>query len=304
MSFFKKPFMYAITFVVCLSLLTTFLLLDVYTIPTKMGEVVEEEQEKTEEEIKDENTSIITDTSYITKNIKINITTSEKYDSKIYTADVVISDAKYLKTALAQNSFGLNIKEKTSVMAQNKEAVFAVNGDYYGANKSGYVIKNGVAYRSTTRSSASTKTDLVIYENGDFGIINETKITTEELLAQKVMQLFAFGPPLIENSQIAVDEDDEVSVSSSKGNPRTAIGIISPLHYVFVTSDGRTAESPGLSLYELATVMQENLCVTAYNLDGGGSATMWFNGKVVNKPTADGKTIVEREVSDCVYIGF
>ena len=44
-------------------------------------------------------------------------------------------------------------------------------------------------------------------------------------------------------------------------------------------------------------------CVTAYNLDGGGSSTMWFNGKVLNRPTTFGDTIAERSVSDIVYIG-
>ena len=68
-------------------------------------------------------------------------------------------------------------------------------------------------------------------------------------------------------------------------NPRTAIGQISPLHYLFVVSDGRTGESAGLSLLELAQIMQERGCAVAYNLDGGGSSTMWFNGAIVNKPT-------------------
>lgn len=43
---------------------------------------------------------------------------------------------------------------------------------------------------------------------------------------------------------------------------------------------------------------------TAYNLDGGGSATMYFNGRVVNTPTSNGDPGDEREVSDIVYIGY
>ena len=41
-----------------------------------------------------------------------------------------------------------------------------------------------------------------------------------------------------------------------------------------------------------------------YNLDGGGSSTMYFNGEVVNKPVAYGSTVVERNVSDIIYIGY
>ena len=85
-------------------------------------------------------------------------------------------------------------------------------------------------------------------------------------------------------------------------NPRTAIGIINKNHYIFVVSDGRTNESEGLSLYELATFMKNLGCKTAYNLDGGGSSTMYFNGNIINNPTTNG-TIKERKVSDIVYIG-
>ena len=69
-----------------------------------------------------------------------------------------------------------------------------------------------------------------------------------------------------------------------------------------MVSDGRTDESEGLSLYELATFMESLGVKAAYNLDGGGSSTMYFNGKVINNPTTNGK-IKEREVSDIVYIG-
>ena len=86
-------------------------------------------------------------------------------------------------------------------------------------------------------------------------------------------------------------------------NPRTAIGMIAPLHYVLVVSDGRTEESQGLSLYQLAEFMQSLGITTAYNLDGGGSSTMVFEGELVNKPTSGGSSIKERSVSDIVYIG-
>ena len=78
--------------------------------------------------------------------------------------------------------------------------------------------------------------------------------------------------------------------------------MIDELHYLFVVSDGRTEESEGLSLYELAAYLQSRGVETAYNLDGGGSSTMVFNGRVVNKPTS-GRSIGERSVSDIVFIG-
>ena len=115
-----------------------------------------------------------------------------------------------------------------------------------------------------------------------------------------VWQAFSFGPALVEDSSVTVDENAEVAKAKAS-NPRTAIGVIDANHFVFVVSDGRTSESEGLSLYELATFMKGLGVETAYNLDGGGSSTMYFNGYVVNNPTTGGG-IKERSVSDIVYI--
>jgi exopolysaccharide biosynthesis protein len=141
----------------------------------------------------------------------------------------------------------------------------------------------------------------VIYADGSFGIIDETEISAQELADSGVVQLFAFGPALVEDGEISVTKSEEVDRASTS-NPRTAIGIIDDLHYIVVVSDGRTSESEGLTLYELAEVMQEYGCTTAYNLDGGGSSTMVFAGEVVNNPTTNGNKITERSVSDIVYI--
>ncbi len=88
-----------------------------------------------------------------------------------------------------------------------------------------------------------------------------------------------------------------------RGAPRTAIGQISPLHYIIIVSDGRTDESEGFSLLQLAEEMQNRGAVTAYNLDGGGSSTLYFNGEIINNPT-NGNNTEEREVSEIVYFGY
>ena len=113
--------------------------------------------------------------------------------------------------------------------------------------------------------------------------------------------MLSFGPALIEDGAIAVSAGDEGGRAKAS-NPRTAVAVIDELHYLFVVSDGRTGESEGLSLYELAVYLQSKGAQTAYNLDGGGSSTMVFMGRVVNQPTS-GRSIRERSVSDIVYIG-
>lgn len=300
--FLSKPYRWAAVFSILLAAAFTFVLMDTFVIekpytgatsassaPTVSTTAA---QTKTDAEV--------TDSSYDDGNIKITIETVRKYDSTVYVADIQVTDASYLKTAFANGTYGRNIKETTSSMAEDNNAIFAINGDYYGFRNYGYVLKNGVAYRDTARSSGDDET-LVIDKNGNFSLINESQ-TSLDSLSGSAWQILSFGPALIENGKIVVNSSSEVSQSMSS-NPRTAIGQVSALHYIVIVSDGRTSESAGLSLLELAQEFEARGCTVAYNLDGGGSSTMYFNGKVINKP-ADGNGSSERSVSDIVYFGY
>ena len=245
-----------------------------------------------------DDTATSTDTTYSDGNITVTLKEYRENDSTIYVADVQLTDSSYLKTALAQGSYGRNVTQKTSEIAESVNAVLAINGDYYGAQEKGYVIRNGELYRDT---AIENQEDLVIYEDGSFGIINESDVAAQELIEKGAVQTLSFGPALVQNGKITVSQNEEVGQAMAS-NPRTAIGIIDDNHYVFVVSDGRTSESEGLSLYELAEFMDSLGAETAYNLDGGGSSTMYFNGSVVNNTTG-GMGNSERSVSDIVYIG-
>lgn len=235
---------------------------------------------------------------YSDSNTSITVKQYRAYDSNIYVADVTVSDASALKTALANNTYGRNITDTTSNMAEDNNAVLAINGDYYGARQSGYVIRNGNLYRNTS----GNRDALVIKQNGEFEFVSEGETSAEELLQNGAYQVLSFGPVLLEDGEISVGENDEVGMAMAS-NPRTAIGYLGNNHYVFVVSDGRTSESAGLSLYELASFMKELGVADAYNLDGGGSSTMVFKGEIINNPTTNGHSNQERSVSDIVYIG-
>ena len=242
---------------------------------------------------------VITENSYQDSNIQITIETVREYNTDIYIADVIVSDVGYLKTALANNTYGRNIKETTSDMADEHDAILAINGDYYGFRNAGFVIRNGVLYQTTAR--IGTNEALVINADGSFEIIDEGSSDAQTLYDEGALQVFTFGPGLVKDGEISVTNRSEVS-QSLRSNPRTAIGMIDKLHYIFVVSDGRTSQSTGLSLLELAEVMKAYGCTEAYNLDGGGSSTMVFNGEIINNPT-DGHSLGERKVSDIIYIG-
>ena len=249
-----------------------------------------------------DSTSVLTAGSeyaaYEDSNIKITLNQYRVLNTSVYVADIQAVSAYSLKTAFAQDTYGRNITAKTSSIAEENNAILAINGDYYGARESGYVIRNGIVYRNTSK----TATDILcIYADGTMQIRNTGEVSAEELVEEGVWQAFSFGPALVENGSISVGLTEEVGKAMAS-NPRTVIGIIDSNHYLLVVSDGRTDESEGLSLYELASFMQSLGATTAYNLDGGGSSTMWYLGEVINKPTTNG-SIKERGVSDIVYIG-
>ncbi len=235
--------------------------------------------------------------TYEDENVKITYTRYTTNGTTIHVADVQLSSAEYLKTAFAEDTYGKNVTETTSAIAEAHDAILAINGDYYGVQEKGYVIRNGIVYRDQAGESQV----LCIYADGSMKIVDPSTVTAQELVDQGVWQAFSFGPGLVENGEISVSLDSEVGRAKAS-NPRTAIGVIDDLHYVFVVSDGRTDDSEGLSLYELASFMDQLGVQTAYNLDGGGSSTMVFQNQIINNPTG-GFGDREREVSDIVYIG-
>lgn len=299
----KGHLAWGIFYGIALTGFTVYTILDAFVLPKN---VVALENNNTERQTIEETGTIegkqavVTKNSYESEDISINITTKYEYDTKIYIADITVSDVSFLRAGLANGVFGRNIKETTSDIAKENNAIFAINGDFYGFRDSGPVIRNGVLYRSNKRNGSNDV--LAVYNDGSFVTMKEENVDAQNLLDSGVLQLFSFGPTLVNNGQISVSANQEVE-QSMNSNPRTAIGMISPLHYVFVVSDGRTSESAGLSLAQLAAVMQDAGCQCAYNLDGGGSSTMWFMGDVVNNPTTNGNSISERKVSDIVYIG-
>ena len=303
MKFLKKRYAYASIFGLLLTASFSYSMLKTFVIAETISTVSSTSSSSNAEAAsKAAETATVTDTSYSDDNISVTLTEKTVSNTQVYIADVTVSLSEYLKTAFAQNTYGNNVTAKTSETAANNNAILAVNGDYYGANTTGYVIRNGVVYRDTVREDSSNG-DLAIYKDGSFKVIYEDQVSADQLVKEGVVNLLAFGPSLVENGEIVVDTNSEVGQSMSS-NPRTAIGIIDENHYIIIVSDGRTSESEGLSLYQLAEIMKSYGVKTAYNLDGGGSSTLYFNGQVINKPTTNGNTISERSVSDIVYIGY
>lgn len=253
---------------------------------------------------------IIGDRYYKDENIEIDI--QEKYfystyrgdevDTRYFVIDIKLSDVEYLRTHFRQQN-GKVQKATTSELAEDVDAIFAINGDYFSFREQGFVVRNYVTYRDTARPPKSTTLNgddtLFVMSNGSLLMFDENNLLFQNGIPSDVYQAFSFGPRLVEKGEIMVSERSEVGQSAAS-NPRTAIGMLEPLHYIILVSEGRLYDGDGMTLYEVAEIMQDLGCTTAYNLDGGSSTTLYFNGEVINTPgRSDGS---QRDISDIVYI--
>lgn len=252
-----------------------------------------------------ESSAVVGENSFTSSSAKIGIdqVSTGSGDAKLtyYTAEVTLTDATALRSAFAKDSFGENITETTSAIAENSGAIFAINGDYYGFRDTGIVIRNGVAYRD-----AGAREALAFYRDGSAKVYDETATTADALVADGVWNTLSFGPSLLEDGKVrqgieSVEVDTNFGNHSIQGQqPRTAVGVLGNNHLVFVVVDGRSeGYSVGVTMTGLAQIMLDLGAVTAYNIDGGGSSTMYFNGKLVNNPLGRNR---ERGTSDILYV--
>lgn len=200
----------------------------------------------------------------------------------------------------------------------NVDVMGAINGDSSYNNldhRLGYVLRNGQLLRSQYRTGVdSVFEDLVLWNDGTMSVYTEPGFTgtrrnasiptysTDYLTRNKAWQVWTFGPTLIDNGAIVVNDDEDVASPHQSGNQRTAIGYVGPYHYIFFVSQGRSRpdKTDGFSLQEVATKLLARGCTLAYNLDGGDSSTLyaiWDNStkKFPSKTSP-------RRIGDMIYV--
>lgn len=226
----------------------------------------------------------------------IAINTIEVDQSVGYVVDVQLHRATGFHTARPDKG-----TTKLTEMLQGTGAVLAVNADNYRSHNYGVIIRDG----QCIRKKKSTRHLLAVHPDGSLEMVWDRKaessaVLSERLVQQGVLQTFEFGPVLVENGQAVTFPKNFklISTSEKRREPRTAIGMISPLHYVIVVVDGRQpGYSEGISLQTLQQIFVDLGVQLAFNLDGGGSTELWFQGEIINRPSGGH----ERGLSDCIW---
>lgn len=228
---------------------------------------------------------------YADENLRVILTEHHTEDAVYYVADVWLRNIQGYKTAFTDGKYRGGYALTTDTALQNN-AVLALSGDCYRARQEGIVIRNGVLYRDSVAGDVC-----ILYADGTMESYYQSEFNLEDAVARGAYQGWSFGPKLIDNGQVPSSYNTSDAIISH--NPRAAIGYFAPGHYCLVYVDGRQGEySRGLTMQELSQVMLDLGCVDAYNLDGGQSSMMVFQGQVVGQPCKGG-----REISDIIYFG-
>ena len=215
---------------------------------------------------------------------------SRKSDTVTYTlADIYIQNIFCLRTAYSPKA---SETKRVKEFCKANDGILGINTDLfinaYG-NSHGWFLRNGIEIK---RFSKITSDLCVLYADGTMETIETKlkKVDVDAIVARHPQQIWYFGPALLDDSGAA---KTKFNSSLGKANPRTVLGYYEPGHYCFMVVDGRHGER-GLTFEELSLLCADMGMTAAYNMDGGASSGMYFNGKNYGQNG--------RDTSDVVYI--
>ncbi len=226
--------------------------------------------------------------------LSIRIETDYAYDTNIYYVYITLTEANQLRTALAANYPSKTVRPVSS-MAQENNAVLAINGDYFSYHHTGVVVRNGQVLRE---QPVATRDTLIIDAEGNFTILTKNTRKEWESYRDTAVQAFCFGPGLIVNGEVQnFKAGDKVSCGANTKAQRLAICQLGTLQYLLIVTEGPEQKGQaGLTIAELTDLMVQKGVQQGYNLDGGSSTTLWFGGRRVNAPETK-----NRNVGDIIY---
>ena len=228
--------------------------------------------------------TVVTENSYTSPNLSVEISThvvtmDNGQPTTYYVADIYLADISGFRTCFSNPRY----HESGESLAQQYGAILAINGDYATNQSYGLLVRNGQIYMEE-----QTENDIcVLYYDGSM----ETYGPLIDLIFPR------YGLELLESDGSPKTEFNTTYAIVSR-NPRTGLGYYEPGHYCFVVLDGRQeGYSYGMPMEGFAKIFSDLGCAAAYNMDGGDSAVMVFNGAEYNRPSHGG-----RNLGDMLYI--
>lgn len=206
------------------------------------------------------------------------------------------------------------VRVDATATAKKHNVVFAMNTDYYtyrvavnNNRHTGIVIRDGrILYddpyteKQVTNSMFPNLDMLAFMPDGSLKVYHSWEKTAQEFIDEGVQTVYSFGPYLLLDGKVS----ERAYANNENKNPRCAIGMVEPGHYVAIMCEGRLKRSAGVTISYLAKMMRAKGCQVAFNMDGGQTAVMVFMGKQLNQIGAyDGGKTNSRPTSEVLGFG-
>ncbi|MCR5663333.1 MAG: phosphodiester glycosidase family protein [Oscillospiraceae bacterium] len=223
-----------------------------------------------------------TENSYTSPNIAIQIDRHVTDDgTSYYVADIYVASVENFQTYWANGKFTYYGYENPLSIAVNAGALLSINGDYADNQRSGFLVRNGLLYYE----EQTTNDICVLYADGTMETFGPDEYRVSDVMERGPWQVWKFGPKLLDAEGKPLEKYNTTGPVADV-NPRSGLGYYEPGHYCFVLVDGRPG---GMRIARFAQVFADLGCVCAYNMDGGQSAVMTFDGRIHNKPYLGGR---------------
>ena len=239
-----------------------------------------------------------TEVNYYYDDTILAITWKQNIGNKCFNiSEVKISHPSQFRRFLAGGEYGSAIQLTTTEMAASVNAVVASSGDFYKHRMSGVIVYDGIVQRISGKNFDS----LFVDEDSNLHIVYAGQITTREQAEKytkenKIRFSLGFGPALIENGELVNINPGYSLGEISDYYARAAVGQLGELHYVLVTVSNEFFGNSA-TIYEVARGGMELGCQTFYALDGGQTAVLVMNDKLMNKVVYGS----QRRISDIIY---
>ena len=250
--------------------------------------------------------------AYLSPTLRVVITRQsgryERHNLVWYIADIRFRGEEAFRAYLANPKNPSRTKDKPESIAQKNGVVYAQNGDLfswrvYNREKVGLIIRDGKILHEDTYTRAIAKIppldELALYPDGRVEMRVPGEMTAREYLDRGAADVLAFGPILFRDGV----KDDRLEKSFTHREPRSAIGVVAPGHFVGIMVEGRNKRSDGAPLRFVADRLMGQGCETAFTLDGGQTAAMIFMGKNVMDPGIYNGFQKTRRQQDIIGIG-
>ncbi len=247
---------------------------------------------------------------YLSQDLQVIITRQEDSRARLewFETEILTRNGQAFRTVMTDPQRpGKNFMAPYEI-AGRENLVLGFSDDFYGnrmnnGENTGIIIREGQILSEKTNKRTGhhlPNLDMMAqYPDGTLAVYDCGELTAADLMDRGAVNVFSFGPWLLRDGKI----NDLVYTYYKSIEPRQALGMIAPGHYLLVSVQGRRKDSEGTTLQRVAELMQQRGVTQALNLDGGNTMALIFRGRMLNKLAVYKNKKFIRSVTSLIGIG-